>query len=147
MNNPNNLHQTILTWLSRRDYSCHELTQKLKAKGYTPAEYTPIITELLASKLINESRFTENYIHWRRTKGYGPLRISLELQKRGIPQEMIAQHLQITDNAWLAEAHKVWQKRFKGHAGNDFNARAKQMRFLQYRGFTQEHIENVIDTD
>ena len=34
-------------------------------------------------------------------------------------EEMIAEHLQITDNAWLADIHKVWQKHFKGKPPDD----------------------------
>lgn len=94
--------------------------------------------------LINEQRFTENYIFWRQQKGYGPLRISAELQARGISSEMIAKQLQITDNAWFAQAQKAWQKQFKGKTPSDLKLRAKQIRFLQYRGFTREQIENVI---
>ena len=57
---------------------------------------------------------------------------------------MIAKHLQITDNAWFAEAQKAWQKQFKGNNSCDLKLRAKQIRFLQYRGFTREQIESVI---
>lgn len=106
-----------------------------------------MITALVQEGLINEQRFTENYIRWRRGKGYGPLRISAELQTRGILPEMIAEHLQITDNAWFAEARKVWQKYFKGKMPEEFKLRAKQMRFLQYRGFTREQIAAVFGKD
>jgi regulatory protein len=56
---------------------------------------------------------------------------------------MIAKQLQITDNAWFTEARNVWQKHFKGKLPTDFESRAKQMRFLHYRGFTREQIESV----
>ena len=130
--------------LTRRDYSCYEISQKLRAKGYQADEIKSVITELTQSQLINEARFVENYIYWRRNKGYGPQRIRQELQARGIDMEMIAEHLKITDNAWFAEVRKVWQKHFRGKMPEDFQNRAKQMRFLQYRGFTREQIESVL---
>lgn len=89
-------------------------------------------------------RFTENFIYWRRNKGYGPIHISNELKARGIPSEMIAEHLDITDNAWLIEVRKLWQKRFKNKAAKDFKSLAKQMRYLQYRGYTREQIDSVV---
>jgi regulatory protein len=64
---------------------------------------------------------------------------------RGISTEMIADHLQITDNAWLVEARKIHKKRFRQSGAFDKKYLAKQIRFLQYRGFTQEQIEQVID--
>lgn len=97
--------------------------------------------------LINDSRFAENYIRSRRTKGYGPLRIHRELQARGIADEVIAEHLKITDNAWTMEAHSVFQKHFKASIPTDFKERAKLMRFLQYRGFTQGQISSALGWD
>jgi regulatory protein len=95
------------------------------------------------SGLISDQRFAECYTRSRCNKGYGPLRISMELQARGISPETIAEVLQITDNTWLAEVQKVWRKHFKGRLPADFVNRAKQMRFLQYRGFTRDQIESV----
>jgi regulatory protein len=139
-----NIRRTILNWLARRDHSQHEIAQKLKNKAYPPDIIHTIVGELAQQGLINEQRFTENYIYWRRGRGYGPLRISRELQTRGISAEMIAEHLNITDNAWLCEIRKVWQKHFKGKLPDDFKLRAKQMRFLQSRGFTREQIASIL---
>lgn len=72
------------------------------------------------------------------------MRIAAELNARGIGAEMIAEVIQITDNAWFTEALKVWRKQFKGIIPTDFTHRAKQMRFLQYRGFTREQIEFAV---
>ena len=141
------IRRVVLHWLTRRDYSQHEITQKLKVKAYPTEAIHTVVADLAQAGLINESRFTENYIYWRRGKGYGPLRISMELRSRGIPSEMIAEQLQITDNAWFAEAQKAWQKQFKGKLPADFKLRAKQMRFLQYRGFTREQIESVFGSE
>lgn len=102
-----------------------------------------MVTHLVETGLLNEARFVENFVYWRRNKGYGPERIRAELYARGIHPEMIAQHLQITDNAWLIEARRIWQKHFKGKSPTDYKARAKQMRFLQYRGYTREQINGV----
>jgi len=137
----------VLNWLARRDYSQHEIAQKLKAKAYSQEAISLIITKLMQANLINEYRFTENYIRSRLAKGYGPLRISKELQVRGILPDQIAEQLQITDNAWLINVRKVWQKHFKGKLPNDFKDRAKQIRFLLYRGFTEEQIESVLKND
>lgn len=122
----------------------HEIQQKLLTKGFEPADSTPIIEQFLASGLINERRFAENFIYWRSNRGYGPMRISAELQARGIPAEMIADLVEITDNAWIIGARKSWQKHFKGKLPRDFNEKVKQARFLQYRGFTREQIERVL---
>jgi len=117
--------------------------QKLRLKGFLADDFEPIVQRFIETNLISDHRFTESFIHWRRNRGYGPLRISMDLQARGIPPDMIADLLQITDNAWFVGAQKMWQKHFKGKRPVDYLQRAKQMRFLQYRGFTREQIEYV----
>lgn len=131
--------------LSRRDHTQLELKQKLLAKGYELAEVIAIIDEFLKSRLINEQQFTENFIYWRRNRGYGPERIKQELKQRGIALTIIAEHLDIHDNDWLLQMRKIWQKHFKGKPPTNLNERAKQMRFLQYRGYTREQIEDVLN--
>ncbi|EKD73723.1 MAG: recombination regulator RecX [uncultured bacterium] len=129
--------------LARRDHSAKELLYKLLHKGFCEADIHSMITALVEEKWINHDRFIENYIHHRRIKGFGPLRIQIELIQRGISTELIEHHLKIADNAWFTEIYKVWQKRFKNTAPCNIKTQAQQMRFLQQRGFTVEQIETI----
>ncbi len=131
--------------LTRRDYSHLELIQRLKAKGCKSEDIEVIVTEFAEKGLLCEQRFTENYIYWRKCKGMGPLRIQQELQTKGIQAETIAELLDITDNLWLEEIRRVWQKHFKKKRPEDIKERAKQMRFLQARGFTREQIKSIFE--
>lgn len=140
------IRQTALELLTRRDYAQRELIQKLKAKGHPLHEIELVIHRLAETGLINEKRFTENYIRKQASKGQGPQSILIKLKAYGITDETIAELLKITDNAWFSEIHKVWQKRFKNTLPHDLKSRAKQMRFLQYRGFTREQIDNLFSS-
>lgn len=133
--------------LSRRDHSRQELSQKLLNKGHDLNAIEPVLSELHAKKYLDEARFTENYVHYRRERGFGPLRIQQELQARGIPVEIIAEHLNITDNAWLIGVRNAWKKQFGGKLATDFKMKAKQLRFMQYRGFTREQIRSVLQDE
>lgn len=117
------------------------------AKGHSRADVLVVLTALAESGLLSDLRFTECYLRFRRGKGIGPKRIALELQAKGVSAQMIAEHLEMADNAWFTEARKVWLKQFKGKLPTDFKSRAKQMRFLQYRGFTREHIASVLEIE
>lgn len=133
--------------LARREHSECELNRKLRTKGFDENDIQSALKVLTEKGLQSDARFTECYIRTRRNKGYGPLRIIAELNSRGISEEMIEHHLNIADNAWLNEIRAVWQKRFKGKMPKDFKARAQQMRFLQYRGFTPEQINDIFHSD
>lgn len=133
--------------LARREHSEAELRRKLYRKGHAASDIESVILALSQEKLLSNSRFTECYIRHRREKGYGPLRIHAELITRGIPEDMIEHPLNITDNAWFDQAEKAWQKRFKNRLPRDLQERAKQMRFLRYRGFTADHINKIYQSD
>lgn len=137
------IYQNALNLLSRRDHSRLELVQKLSRKAYDKTDIETTIQRLEDEGWINESRFTEMYTLYRRRKGYGPRRISMELAAKGIAQTMIAEQLQIFDNAWLTEVRAIWHKQFKGRLPKDAQTRAKQMRFLYNRGFTQDQIASI----
>lgn len=133
--------------LARREHSATELSRKLQQKTFNKADIEPVLSALQQEGLLNEARFIESFIHYRRAKGYGPVRIRAELLERGITQDLIEHHLNMTDNAWLDDARKAWQKRFKNRLPQDFKSQAQQMRFLQYRGFTPEQINPIFHSD
>ncbi len=143
----NKARRKAIDLLSRRDHSRQELSQKLINKGHSAEIIKPLLDELHRKAYLNEARFVENYVYFRSQRGFGPLRILQELQARGIPAEIIAEHLNITDNAWLIGVRAAWKKQFGGKLATDFKTKAKQLRFLQYRGFTREQIGSVLNED
>ena len=138
--------QIALYLLGRRDYTAHQLQQKLEAKHYSQEDITPLLDELMIAGWLNDERFAENYIRTRRQKGYGPKRIAIELTTRGVPDVLIAEKLDIHDNAWLADARKIWQKQFKGQLPKDHPTKTKHIRFLLYRGFTLDLIMTLLSS-
>ncbi|HLB57901.1 MAG TPA: regulatory protein RecX [Gammaproteobacteria bacterium] len=120
-----------------------ELSRKLARKQFSPTDIQTILQTLVKEALLSNQRFLENFIHYRRNKGYGPLRIHAELLERGLPQDLIEQSLNTADEKWQEYARFVWKKRFKNTLPSDFKARVQQIRFLQYRGFTQDQIESI----
>lgn len=130
--------------LARREHAETELCRKLRTKKFSESDIRLAVDQLIQEGLLSNTRFIENYIHFRCNKGYGPMRIRAELIARGIAEELIEQNLNIADNAWFVNVRKVWQKRFKNQLPRDFKTRGQQIRFLQYRGFTQEQIESVL---
>lgn len=134
---------SLLRLLARRDHSRYELTMKLQQKKFPPELIEAALQKVEQHGYLNEQRFTENYIAYRRSRGFGPKKIALELKERGIAAALIAEQIDIADNAWFIQAKLVWQKHFKNKQPVDFKARIQQMRFLHARGYTQEQIEAI----
>ena len=96
--------------------------------------------ELQAQGIQSDERFTEAYVHNRSQKGYGPVRIMQELSDRDIERTLASRYINPRDNYWLDRARQVREKRFGTELPGEYKEKARQSRFLQYRGFTHEQI-------
>lgn len=67
----------------------------------------------------------------------------MELREKGVAAELIAQFVDDTDPAWVELARDVRFKKFRGVAPSDQRELAKQMRFLNSRGFSGRHIQGA----
>jgi regulatory protein len=94
--------------------------------------------------LQSDERYTESYVNMRRNRGYGPLKIKLELQQRGVSSQLIEAYVEFGDKVWLETARHAYEKKFGGKPLETPNERAKRMRFLQSRGFTGDIIQKTL---
>lgn len=120
-----------------------ELARKLSMRGYDEQSVQSVISALAREGLQNDGRFVENYVHHRQEKGFGPLRIALELRERGIDNDLIDLHLDRSAQEWLQHASQARRKRFGARLPATFRDQAKQSRFLQQRGFSGEQIRQI----
>jgi regulatory protein len=134
----------LLKLLTRRDHSRSELARKLSAKGYDPFIAEQAIEHATQKGWLNENRFIEAYAQMRKRRGYGPLRIQAELRERGIAAAFLLDIFADKNGSeYLAQ---VFQKKFGcTKLSDDFGLRAKQIRFLQYRGFSLEEIMDTLE--
>jgi regulatory protein len=136
-----------LSMLARREHSGAELRAKLAAKGFPSDIINDALSDLHRSGWLSDERFVEDFIRARGERGYGPARIRAELRERGVDADLIASHLDAHDPSWLRRLHALRAKRFGAKRPVDFAEKARQMRFLQTRGFTAEQIRAVMQGD
>lgn len=135
------IRQRALDLLSRREHGHQELCHKLCQRGFDRDQTAEVLAQLVGEGLLSDERFTEAFIHARRQCGKGPQRIRAELRERGISDLLIDTHLDERNRQWLDVIRDVQQKRFGGKLPQEWNERARQARFLRYRGFTEEQIK------
>lgn len=134
--------------LARREHSVGELRDKLLARGIE--DELAVVAELerlCAEGLLSDARFAEAFVHARRLRGQGPLRIAAELRERAVATEVIEACLDPQDEAWGELAQEARRKRFGGEVPQEFDERARQARFLRYRGFTEGQIRRALRGD
>ena len=95
---------------------------------------------LEAENLLSDLRFTENYVLQRTARGQGPLKIRYELRVRGMRDDLATQIIDADRRSWCERALAVRHKRFGTERPEDIRERSRQTRFLEQRGFEQEHI-------
>ena len=136
-----------MNWLARREHSLAELHVKLAAKDYSPPEIEAAVAGLAADGLVSDERFAEAFVASRVRKGQGPVRIRMELKQRGISAELISESVDAAGPDWGRLAADVRERKFGASLPDDFKAKARQMRFLEYRGFSSEHIRRALGDD
>ena len=90
--------------------------------------------------LQSDTRFAEAFVQSRINQGKGPVRIRADLAQRGIQDGVVEGALEASACDWFELAGNERRKKFGSLAPGDFKEKARQMRFLQYRGFEQDHI-------
>ena len=129
-----------MDFLARREYGQAELVRKLADKGYQRRIAEDEVVRLAEEGLQSDTRFADSFVQSRINQGKGPVRIRADLGQRGIRDGVIEGAIEAADVDWfeLAEAERV--KKFGPEVPAEFREKARQMRFLQYRGFEQDHI-------
>jgi len=124
--------------LARREHSRLELRRKLSARGFPDTMIEQALDGLEDDGLLSDQRFAESFAGSRLRRGQGPQRILAELRQRGVAEALALRAVEELDADWFAEARAVRARRFGPAAPASFKERARQARFLQYRGFSTE---------
>lgn len=132
-----------ITLLARREYASGELAAALVRKGYDQAAATQAVTQMGEERLLNDGRYAEALVRSLTRRGQGPARIRQALSDAGIaPAGIEAALATAPDFANLAG--EVRRRRFGEALPAEWAEKARQMRFLQYRGFSRDQISAAL---
>jgi regulatory protein len=125
--------------LSRRDFTSAELQQRLRSKGFQSQTARSVVATLISQGIVNDERYAQNYVAYHAGRGHGPIRIGADLRSRGIAPTLIDAALDAGPD-WRAVARAARRRRFGERPPESWREKARQARFLQYRGFSADHI-------
>jgi regulatory protein len=141
---PVSLKAQAVRLLARREYARADLEQRLLAKGAPRDEVAAVLDELSAQGLLSNERFAHALVA-QKSGSYSRRSIRGELKRKGVSGEAIEGALfdaPIEDDAALLA---LWQRRFGAAPAND-REKARQIRFLQSRGFELSAILKMLRT-
>ena len=148
------LRARALQYLARREYSRAELRKKLLPQVQDDDDFEQafnssssvnldkLLDDLTARGWLSDERAATQLVHAKRSR-FGTQRITHELRQKGIAEELISAALPELKESELETAREVWLKKF-GVPTQDQKEKARQMRFLQSRGFSLDAIFKVL---
>ena len=139
---PGELRERALRLLARREHSRFELARKLERTGFAQDDIAPLLDAFEAKNWLSDRRFAESYVADHRARA-GSVKLAYDLRQRGVGDSIIESVLGDNRDSELDRAREVGRKKFPPAPANAAE-KAKQMRFLQSRGFTPEVIRRAI---
>ncbi len=136
------LRARALRALARREYCRAELQAKLMTHIIETDDVGALLDDLEKRGWLSDVRALEQNVRIRSAR-FGTQRIAHELKQKGFSDELISAALPQLKQGELEAARAVWQRKFASPP-QDQKEKAKQVRFLQSRGFSMEVIFNVM---
>jgi regulatory protein len=131
-----------LKYLSAREHSRLELARKLARYAQEGDDVEALLDALQAANFLSEERFSESLVR-RRAARFGNARILSELQSHGVDADAVDMARSSLSENECERATSVWRRKFS-QAPTDAAERARQIRFLQQRGFSSRAIRAVL---
>ncbi|MDR2364861.1 MAG: recombination regulator RecX [Zoogloeaceae bacterium] len=135
------LRTKALDLLARREFSRATLAKRLSPLADSAETLERLLDDLSIRQQLSDARYAENRVN-ARGRRYGNDRIAHELRQDGLDDGSIAAALANSQDEAL-RCQAVWQKRF-GALPDTQSERARQQRFLRYRGFSAASIRQVL---
>ena len=139
---PVSLRAQAIRLLARREYARSELEQRLMAKGAPRSEVGLVLDELIAQGYLSDARYARA-MATQKAAGYSRRSIAGALKAKGIAGTDIERALAEAETDDEKALRALWQRRF-GKPPIDEREKARQVRFLQARGFALSAIFKLI---
>jgi regulatory protein len=130
--------------LARREHGVEELRRKLVSKKHPEDSVDRVIAKLQGKRLVSDDRYAATLVHHQARRGRGPVRIRSQLRQQGLKEEVIEDKFAATSTDWAQLATEVRRRKFGNSLPKTAVERAKQARFLQYRGFNADQIRAAL---
>jgi regulatory protein len=135
-----------IAWLARRDFASGELRRRLEGRGFEAGAIAAALAALMEERALDDARFAQSYVTHHAGRGQGPVRIGADLAALGLTPVDVDTAL-AAGPEWGALAREVRARKFGAQTPVTWAEKGRQARFLQYRGFSSDHIRLALGSD
>jgi regulatory protein len=139
---PKSVRARAVAALARHEYSRAELRAKLIAAGAAPQETDAALDEVAALGYLSDARYAQAEVS-RKAGTHSRRAIAESLKAKGVATDIAAAALATTDVDDRDVMVALWRRRF-GAAPANQREKARQVRFLQSRGFALSAILRLL---
>ena len=140
------LKKRALYYLGKREYSRHELLQKIgpfaESLEITRQQVDQTLSELEQKDWLSDKRFVDQFVFSKKKK-FGLKKMEYELKMRGVDEIIIHDALNKIKSEEYDLAKNIWEKKFRNLPEGQ-GEKAKQIRFLQSRGIDSTLIHQIL---
>ncbi len=136
------LRDQAIRLLARREYARSELERRLVGKGGERSEVRAVLDALAAEGLLSDARYASALVT-QKAGSHSRRSIVETLKAKGVAREDIDAAVGETELDDEAALRALWERRF-GCAPTDERDKARQVRFLQARGFALSAILKLL---
>ena len=136
------LRDRAIRLLARREYARRELEQRLVGRGGESSEVGAVLDALAADGLLSDARYARAVVA-QKAGSHSRRSITEALKAKGVAREDVAAAVAETELDDEAAMRALWQRRF-GCPPADERTKARQVRFLQARGFALSAILKLL---
>lgn len=131
----------IVKWLRHRDYSSHELCEKLQQYDFAESDCESLICQANERRWLDDNTLAQREAERLMKKGYGPLYIEQKLEKRHLSVQAIHELIRKQGLTWELCAERALAQRYSNAHHVPLPT---QQRFLLRRGFHPEVIQRIL---
>ena len=128
--------------LARREYSYVEIERKLCPLTPNEADVYAALDWLLEHGLQSDERFACSYVRSKALAGYGPIRIKMELNQKGVHEKWIQNGFDECQKEinWDDQVDQLVEKKARSLDLSEAKEKNKLLGYLQRRGFSLDQI-------
>ena len=140
---PADIRFAAMNLLARREHTRQELHKKLWRRFPDAALVAVELQRLTDENLQSDERFAENFVRYRASLGFGFMHVRQDMRQRGLSDTEITLAFDCAEIDWVTLAEEVYLKKFGEMPPVDIKAKAKRVRYMQYRGFGSDEYQHL----
>lgn len=136
----------ILKKLSRRSYHSKEIEKCLIEVLISKNSIDAVINKCIGYGFLNDDAWIKNFINRELLSKHGRILIINKLRHKGIPEDKIEEHFDITDSEEIQKEQilRLIQTKYKNRNLQDFKEKEKTIGALARRGYDLSLVKEII---